>query len=327
MTEEISDDLLVRHILGETTPAEEQLISQWINESNTNAKKLEQFRFILESSKELAMESPADEEIQWEKFKAKRASNRNSIIVPMNKPYKLWLQIVASIFLICGLATGGYYIFNLNSNIADKLITVTTQNNVLTDTLPDGSTVQLNSHSSINYSNNFKKQRTIKLSGEAFFIVKHNADIPFTVQAANVNIRDIGTSFNVKSKPDYLEVIVETGIVKVSRQAASIVLKRHEMIHLLSTDKNLSKETNSDLLYSYYRNGQFELNNTPLSRIVAVFNEIYGAHIRIEGQDLNNIPLTVTLKKDSLEKMLQILLLTSPELKMKKSGDEIILTK
>ena len=158
-------------------------------------------------------------------------------------------------------------------------------------------------------------------------MVKHNANISFTVHVDSTDISDIGTSFNVKSKSGYLEVIVETGIVKVSRKAASIVLKQHEMIHVSPTDKKLIKKTSDDLLYNYYRTNQFELNNTPLSHVVAVFNEVYDAHIRIEGQDLNNLPLTVTLKKDSLDKMLNILLLTTPEIKMKKNGNDIILAK
>jgi len=327
MKEDISDDLLIRHILGETTLTEEQEISVWIKASNVNSQKLEQFRFLLESSKELAKDSPADEEDQWGKFKARRDSNRDLVIVRMSDPYKQWLQIAASLLLVCGLAMSGYYYFTRNSATVNELVIIKTQNNVLTDTLPDGSTVQLNKNSAITYVNNFKKQREIKLTGEAFFTVIHNADIPFTVHVGNISIRDVGTSFNVKTKPGYLEVIVETGIVKVRRQAASILLKQHEMIHISPADQKLTKQVNDDLLYNYYRCNQFELNKTPLSHIVAVFNEVYNAHIRIEGQDLSNLPLTVTLRKDSLDKMLHVLLMTTPEIKMEKSGDDIILKK
>jgi len=327
MKENINDDLLIRYLLGETTPTEEQEINIWLQASSANAKKLEQFRFLLESSKELAKDSPADEGDQWQKFKARRDSRQDAAMVQTRNPYKQWLQIAASLLLICGLATGGYYIFSRNAKIANTWVTIKTRNNVLTDTLPDGSTVQLNSNSAITYASDFKKRREIKLTGEAFFTVIHHADIPFTVHAGNVSIRDVGTSFNVKNKSGYLEVIVESGIVKVSRQAASIVLKQHEMIHVSPADQNLIKQTSDDLLYNYYRNNQFELNNTPLSRIVAVFNEVYDAHIRIGSPDLSSLPITVTLTKDSLVNMLHVLLLTTPEIKMEKSGDDIILTK
>ena len=327
MKKSISEDMLIRHLLGESTADEEQAINVWMKASSANAQKLEQFKFILEGSKQLAKDSPADEEDQWEKFKVRRDSNRHTGTVSALKPNKQWLQTAASILLVCGLAIGGYYYFSRNSATVNKLVIIKTQNNVLTDTLPDGSIIQLNKYSAITYVNNFKKQRAIKLTGEAFFTVIHNADIPFNVQAGNVTIRDVGTSFNVKIKPDYLEVIVETGIVKVSRHAESIVLKQRDMIRISPTDQNLTRQTSEDLLYNYYRNNQFELNNTPLWRIVAVFNEVYDAHIRIEGQDLSSLPLTVTLKKDSMINMLHVLLLTTPELKMKKRGDEIILTK
>lgn len=327
MKKDLNDDLLIRHLLGETTLAEEQEIDVWINANNDNARKLEQFKFLLESSKELTKDSPAGEDEQWEKFKKIRDTNHEHAVVPIHKAYKQWLQIAASLLLVCGLGTGGYYFFSHNMMATNTLVTIKTRNNVITHILPDGSTVQLNINSSISYSNNFGKERKLELTGEAFFNVKHNANIPFTVYANNVSIRDLGTSFNVKYKSGYLEVIVETGVVKVSKETASIVLKQHEMIHVSLADKKLIKQSTDDLLYRYYRNNRFELNNTPLSHIVSVFNEIYGDHIRIEGKSLNNIPLTVTLQKDSLDKMLHVLLLTTPEIKMKKNGDDIVITK
>jgi ferric-dicitrate binding protein FerR (iron transport regulator) len=86
--------------------------------------------------------------------------------------------------------------------------------------LPDGSTVFLNAGSSIFYDKHFNGTlREVTLLGEAFFDVVKNPDRPFIVHAGGINIRVLGTSFNVRSYPD--EKIFETtlihGLVQISK--------------------------------------------------------------------------------------------------------------
>ncbi len=80
--------------------------------------------------------------------------------------------------------------------------------------LPDGSSVMLNAGSSITYSSDFNvRSRDIQLEGEAFFdVVKQ--DCPFMVNVMDVNLRVIGTSFNVKAYED--DEVIETTLVSGS---------------------------------------------------------------------------------------------------------------
>lgn len=65
-------------------------------------------------------------------------------------------------------------------------------------TLPDGSSVQLNSGAKIEYPSVFKKNlRRVKLSGEAVFDVEHDERCPFVVETFASDIRVLGTKFNV----------------------------------------------------------------------------------------------------------------------------------
>jgi ferric-dicitrate binding protein FerR (iron transport regulator) len=78
--------------------------------------------------------------------------------------------------------------------------------------LSDGSKVWLNAGSKLKYPDQFNgKLREVFLEGEAFFNVAKNAQVPFIVHTSDINIRVLGTEFNVKSYPD--EGIIETTLV------------------------------------------------------------------------------------------------------------------
>ncbi|MCC8423476.1 FecR family protein [Mucilaginibacter sp. UR6-11] len=333
MKQDINEDLLIKYILGETTSSEEQKVDLWIKASSANAKVFEQFKFILESGKQLAEDSPADVTEEWEKFKIKRMAPKGTAKVRALNWYSGWIQVAAAVLiLMTGLWTG-YYFYNRQTYPGTALVSLKTLDKVLVATLPDGSVIHMNKNSAISYARNFTAQRDVKLTGEAFFEVKHNESVPFTVYAGNVKISDVGTAFNVKSKTGWVEVIVETGIVQVSKNALSVRLRSREMVRIKPEDQQLIKEANTDLLYNYYRSNQLILNNTPLSHVVEILNEAYGAHIKIEGEELKNIPITVTspiaidVKNDSPDKILQVLLLTSPEIHLSRSGNNIVLKK
>ena len=77
--------------------------------------------------------------------------------------------------------------------------------------LPDGTKIWLNSDTKIKYPGNFSKnQRDVYLVGEAFFEVTKNAHQPFIVHTSGVNVKVLGTKFNVKAYPD--EDKVETSL-------------------------------------------------------------------------------------------------------------------
>ncbi|MEX6687816.1 DUF4974 domain-containing protein [Danxiaibacter flavus] len=101
-----------------------------------------------------------------------------------------------------------------------QIQTVTTSNGTRTRTiLPDGSVVWLNSGSKISYSNDFKGAfREVTLSGEAFFDVVKNPKKPFIIHASNINIKVLGTAFNVRSyeSDSTTETTLVRGLIQIS---------------------------------------------------------------------------------------------------------------
>lgn len=79
--------------------------------------------------------------------------------------------------------------------------------------LPDGSVVWLNAGSSLHFPTAFMgKERRVEIKGEAYFEVKRNTAMPFTVKVNNAEVQVLGTKFNVMSYPD--ETVLKTTLLK-----------------------------------------------------------------------------------------------------------------
>ena len=81
--------------------------------------------------------------------------------------------------------------------------------------LEDGSVVQLNTDSAVNVRYTPTERRVQLLRGEAHFTVAKNPARPFTVAAGRVAVRAVGTAFNVRLRPEAVEVLVTEGRVEV----------------------------------------------------------------------------------------------------------------
>jgi ferric-dicitrate binding protein FerR (iron transport regulator) len=218
---------------------------------------------------------------------------------------------------------GSWLIYSLYSKTGDTTLTADLQ--VREEILPDGSEITLNKNTVLTYSSKFGDEvRNLKLKkGEVFFKVKRDEAKPFVIQADDVEVRVLGTSFNVKHSDGQTEVIVETGVVRVKLGADSVELHKDQKVTISGGGK-LRVAENTDQLYNYYVTKQLVADNTPLWRVVAALNEIYGAEISIEGDEIKNLPLNATFKEESLENILHVICDTF-RLKMVRNGKQIIL--
>jgi transmembrane sensor len=103
--------------------------------------------------------------------------------------------------------------------------------------LPDGTRVSLNSNSKLRYNKDFNsRNREVVLEGEAYFEVTRNAQLPFIVHAATLDIQVLGTSFTVKSYPQdaTVEATLLKGAIEVRRKGslntAQVILKPNEKL-------------------------------------------------------------------------------------------------
>lgn len=203
----VNDPLLIRYIEGETNGNEESMIQQWLDADVQNREHLDFLKFVYEDRHENA----GQEEMHdgWRKIYARIrvADIRKSIQL---RTKLRWISASAAVIII---AIGTSLIFNLTGNTT---IVRGTAEKPLASTLPDGSEVFLTRGSRLIYDKGFNiDHREVKLSGEAFFKVGENREIPFIVHTGDANVKVTGTSFLVSAhlRTDNIEVVVQSGKV------------------------------------------------------------------------------------------------------------------
>ena len=138
----ITDDLLVKYLLAETDATETREAELWINANDANKKYYADFKLIWQESERIAATSNPDEDGAWLRLQnriAKMPAEQQPQIKPSSKFG--WLKIAASILLISAI---GYFAYN--QFFSTSLISKGSGLATLTQNLPDGSLVTLNSN-------------------------------------------------------------------------------------------------------------------------------------------------------------------------------------
>lgn len=298
------DELLVKFLTGEATGEEKTEVQQWLRQDTKNRQYYDHFRLIWEESLQLAATTDVDENAAWQRFQQRTQQPAKVRVLPAAR----WIRIAAAVILVAGLSWMAWYIAGGN-NTEVPIATLETINDVKSNTLPDGSFITLNKNSSISWPQKFKgNSRNVQLTGEGFFNVKPNKEKPFIVNAGNnITIEVLGTSFNVKSREDSTEVIVETGNVEVSWLTNKVMLHAGEKVTIKTGQDSVQKQLVNDRLYNYYRSRTFICDGTPLWKLVQALNEAYDANIIIEKASLRDLPLTVIFRDESLDNILDII--------------------
>ncbi|MGC4102682.1 FecR family protein [Ferruginibacter sp.] len=295
-------------------------VNKLIAEDDAWRKQFEQLKTIWDNSHDISAVSNADEDAAWQRFK-----NRVTYREQQAKPVKRmsWMKVAAAVVVLVGIGLISYFVFNKET--APKEIAFRSLQQVVNDTLPDASVVTLNKNSSLTYPEQFKGDtRAVALKGEAFFTVTPNKEKPFIIAVNDVQVKVVGTSFNIKEMKDATQIVVETGIVQVTHNGQTVALKAGERITVSKQDTELKKESSADKLYNYYRSKAFVCDNTPLWKLVEVLNEAYDTSIIIGNNSIRNIPITTTFYNEPLDKVLLIISETL-NITVAKKGDSIVL--
>lgn len=300
----ISDDTLVKFLLGETNEEETLEVQAWLDADPANRQRLQDYQVIWEESRKLLPELRTDEDMAWQRFqvRVKYGAKKPDAATVKRMPF---LRVAAAVIIIAGAALAALFLIQ---DRKVEYITQVAQEKVLRDSLPDGSIVTLNKHSRITYPDKFSgKARNIKMEGEAFFNVAADKNHPFVIQVNDVTIKVVGTSFNVRDIDGKTEVIVESGIVEVTGKSVSVRLHPEEKVVVGEKDSAVVKEKVAGKLYNYYASKEFVCDRTPLWKLVEILNKAYDANIVIGRKEIRDLPLTTTFDNESLDNILNII--------------------
>lgn len=153
--------------------------------------------------------------------------------------------------------------------------------------LPDGSQVWLNNETSLRYPTSFRgRERTVELSGEAFFEVAPRADQPFIVKVRDEEVRVLGTSFNIMSYSDEggTQTTLLTGSVAVKAANALIKLKPDEQAQVRKDGGvTVLKDVPSGDIVSW-KDGFFYFGKSSFSAVMRQLARWYDVEVVYEGK-------------------------------------------
>lgn len=181
--------------------------------------------------------------------------------------------------------------------------------------LSDGTKVWLNSATSFKYPTNFTgDKRIVYLSGEAFFDVSHNKDMPFIVKVEDLNVKVLGTSFNVKaySEEDEILTTLVDGKVEVLAQGMDARLKTtlspdFQASYLKST-KTVKVDSVNTEIYTAWKDGVFILDNANLEEISEILSRWYDVNFFFVNEKVKENHFTGRMKKyENLQDILELL--------------------
>lgn len=314
------DDLLVKYLLREATPEETKAVEEWLNETPGNRHYYEQLQLIWEKSIHLTpsplIATEGEEEKAWQTLRKKlNKPARPKPVIPLPWAVAAAAAILLPIFF--------FAFFGWPGNQAVQ--TVSSNNRIINDTLPDGTLVTLNTHSTLTHPKKFN-HRNVQLQGEAFFQVATDKEHPFQLAANGVTITVLGTAFNVLTDSMATQISVESGRVRVANDNGAIEIGAGESITLGSADRELQKHASPALVHHFYHPRVFVCNETPLGQLTEALQNAYGVPIVIEDSSLSKQPISVTFRDESLERILSILTETL-KITPAKRGDSILLKK
>jgi len=153
--------------------------------------------------------------------------------------------------------------------------------------LPDGSKVTLNAASSLRYPTQFvQSERTVTLTGEAYFDVKSDPQEPFVVVSSMQQVKVLGTHFNVCCySNELIRTTLVEGKVEISQENAAqkAILKPGDQ-SIVSSKEIVVKQVNVEEAIAW-KDGLFVFNHTPLNNVLQQLGRWYDVDV-----DVNDLP-------------------------------------
>ena len=223
-----------------------------------------------------------------------------------------WKWVAAILLPVC-VAFFTYYLLDSSPTAETPFIVKAGKGDKATIELPDGTNVVLNSASQLSYLNNFgEKVRRVQLNGEAYFKVAHDEKHAFIVQIGDLEVKVLGTSFNVSAYEDAKDVTVVLleGKVGVYAQKISHIMKPGDKIEYNKATHKITATQVHPNDYIEWTKGNIYFEKESLENIMKTLSRIYDVEIRFDSNKLPNEYFTIP--GGGIQNALNILMLTSP---------------
>lgn len=240
-----------------------------------------------------------------------RKINRKSFI---HSRFFKWIQVAAIILLPMSIATIWYLYKESNQLSSEEMAVATGVGEHARITLPDGTDVNLNAESRLCYipKTYNKKERQIRFDGEGYFQVRKDKQRPFLINAQGLNVRVLGTKFNLLARKKGTSAVLslQEGSVLFSSllTGMNVILKPNQKAILdQSTGIITVKKTENFQDVIAWRRKELVFRNTPLLTVINSLEKNYNVKIRIKAKSYLTDLFTGTLPNSNINEDLEIL--------------------
>ena len=251
----MDSNLIYLHLSGELDEQQTKKLLDWVNASEVNKKFYTSIKnaWTISGLKNQSKELDLTHEFELLKIRLNQLNKPGKSVVRIKTFKKFrsgyvtyFLRIAAILLFLCSVGSTTYY-FIRNQKVNYNVI-VTKRGEKSRLVLSDGTTIWLNSETTLKYpANIFRKKVHIYLDGEAYFDVTKHHGRKLIINTSNINITVLGTCFNVKSyaNEETVETTLEKGIIIITRtdkqksQSIALILKPNQQATYIKKNRKI----------------------------------------------------------------------------------------
>lgn len=274
----------------------------------------------------------SEEKIEASYQKLLRTTRQPSASVRLHHR-RYWSVAATVALLVVAVATLGYWILGRTEEPALSEYR-TEYGEQQTIQLPDGSTVQLNANSTLTLDERWdtNTRREVWLEGEAYFSVekKPATQAKFVVRTPGLNVEVLGTQFNVNTKEETTQVVLDEGQVKLltvnEDSTRTITMIPGEVANYSKLTHKINKQRIDTQPYSTWKDGYLTYQAATLSEVLDDVHATYGYTIVIQDSLLLDETITGALSAQDLDALLVVLEDIIPQISLTKKNEQLIVT-
>jgi len=303
------ENLIARYLNGDCSEIEKTELLEWTNSSPNNSKEYLQIKDLWDITNH--KDSKSNEQLVcFYKTQLEKSKRARTILIYRIAAVAaiLIIGLVVSILIPRGSVEGTpkLSVYSVPLGSRSKLV------------LFDGTEVNLNSGSTLTYSNEYNSgTRRVTLTGEGFFKVKADKKHPFIVKTADFEVEATGTQFNVSAydNDSFSNATLAEGVVdlRMSKSNQTLKIVPGEKFKLNRSGGNFDQTTVDVESELAWKNGEFIFKSIPFPELVKRLERWYDVKLIWAGSKLETYSFSGRFKnQETIWQVLDALKLTSP---------------
>lgn len=294
-------ELIIRLLSGEASPSEKKSIAEWIAQSAENKQLFADLREIWLTTGTLNNTDQYNLEAAINKFRQQVQHEKKR--QPKQINFQPYLKYVAIIILALALPFS-YYLGTRNT-VKSSVTTISCAfGDKSSIALPDSSRVWLNSGSTLTFNSDFKNGgRNVELEGEAFFSVSKDKDHPFRVKTSDLEIKVLGTEFNVKAYSEENSIsatLVEGSIEVIGKYQKTFLKPDQKLVFDKENRKMALYELTDTSPETEWKDGRLIFRNESLAELEPKLERWFDVDIVFADEQVKSRRFTGVLERESI---------------------------